>query len=476
MAINLNLPTYGDQFRAFVVFAKENANNEDTLACIGGSALLDPDGKPRSIVAKNDGDKIKSLWKNQFFGRTGDQARHNDSVRDLFKETVFKVCGAKNFNELPPAVRDVMKEGDYKVDGGHPLSARRIRAVPQAIQMAAVQEEVNKSVTPAKAGELVDGALTYINGVGKNKLVLDAVLDKEQRQMTVNLVSRYGAGLTDSNLRLFANYVVLSIASGSYNAQEAEAIARRMSKELKGVRNFSFGDPRLAKFDATLAKYYQSMTSDKLSQGDAKDLDKNGVSSQLITDIHRASFTIAGKEFSRTDNSYEEDDIIQKLEETVPNPTHRKVLTSFMSQHTGTIFLQLAKRGPLVPTSEYENIDMNSEEGRDLILGLDQNDPLFDVIGPLPTPDILHYALDMGDDGKTAKITVRYTGNILFRMANAGDCSNNPTGQYIYSLELDFDLSDPNEVKVKSAHLGQQLDVPGPDDVDVTGSQVDLEL
>jgi len=169
MAINLNLPTYGDQFRAFVVFAKENANNEDALACIGGSALLDPDGKPRSIVAKNDGDKIKSLWKNQFFGRTGDQARLNDSVRDLFKETVFKVCGAKNFNELPPAVRDVMKEGDYKVDGGHPLSARRIRAVTQAIQMAAVQEEVNKSVKPAKAGELVDGALTYINGVGKNK-------------------------------------------------------------------------------------------------------------------------------------------------------------------------------------------------------------------------------------------------------------------------------------------------------------------
>ena len=82
----------------------------------------------------------------------------------------------------------------------------------------------------------------------------------------------------------------------------------------------------------------------------------------------------------------------------------------------------------------------------------------------------------MGDDGKTAKITVRYTGDILFRMANAGDCSNNPTGQYIYSLELDFDLSDPNEVKVKSAHLGQQLDVPKPDDVDVTGRQGDLEL
>lgn len=36
MAINLNIEKYGAQFSAFVNFAKANANNEDTLACIGG--------------------------------------------------------------------------------------------------------------------------------------------------------------------------------------------------------------------------------------------------------------------------------------------------------------------------------------------------------------------------------------------------------------------------------------------------------
>ena len=46
MAINLKLETFGAQFNAFVDFAKENAANGDTLACIGGDGLLDPAGKP----------------------------------------------------------------------------------------------------------------------------------------------------------------------------------------------------------------------------------------------------------------------------------------------------------------------------------------------------------------------------------------------------------------------------------------------
>ena len=137
MAINLNIDKYGAQFNAFVNFANANANNEDTLACIDGigrnAVLLDPDGKPRTIVAKNDNDKIKSLFKNQRFNRSVDQKALNNAVRDLFKETVLKVCGVKTIRELPAAVRKAMKEDDFKGDGGHPLSVRRILAVTRAI-------------------------------------------------------------------------------------------------------------------------------------------------------------------------------------------------------------------------------------------------------------------------------------------------------------------------------------------------------
>jgi hypothetical protein len=140
MAINLNLKTYGDQFRAFVNFANANANNADTLACIEGDepgGLLDPEGKVRKIVAKTDDDKIKSFSKNQFFNRNDGQKALNNSVRDLFKETVLKVCGVGGIDDLPPSVLAVMRKGDYGAGGGHPLSVRRIRAVTDAIKALA---------------------------------------------------------------------------------------------------------------------------------------------------------------------------------------------------------------------------------------------------------------------------------------------------------------------------------------------------
>ena len=136
MAINLNLKTYGDQFRAFVNFANANANDADTLACIEGDkpgGLLDPDGNVRAIVAKTDDDKIKP-YRNLLFSRNNDQKALNNSVRDLFKETVLKVCGVGRIEDLPPSVRAVMRKSDYD-NNGHPLSVRRIRAVTDAIRV-----------------------------------------------------------------------------------------------------------------------------------------------------------------------------------------------------------------------------------------------------------------------------------------------------------------------------------------------------
>ena len=463
MAINLNIEGYGAQFNAFVDFAKANGNNPDTLARIDGDVhnLLDPEGNVRTIVAKTDDDKIKRFRQNLFFSRNQDQKDLNNAVRNLFKETVLKVCGVKTIDKLPPSVLAVMRKSDYD-NNGHPLSARRIRAVTQAIQLVAVEEAVNKTVTPAKAGVLVDGALTYINGKGKNPKVLEAKLNGAQRQMATNLVSRFGAGMTDSNLRIFANYVVLAVACGSFKPDEIRAIAQRMSKEFKNLRNFSPGDPRLAEFDATLTKYYQSVVADQLKPAKAKQFDAEGLYSFFRDDTHRASFKVAGEDFSRAANNAQ--GLVQKLKDTVPNLTHRKVLTSFMCQEAGTIFFQLSARRPFLPTSEYENIDMNSEKGRDLILGIDQTGTLqFDSMFPLGEAAELLYTLDMGEGGNTAKVTVQYTGDIRFRVEGADDCSHNPTGTYSYTLELEFALSDPAGAKVTSAHLGQRLGVPEPD-------------
>jgi len=111
--------------------------------------LLNEAGERRTIVVKNDGDEIRSFT-NPFFSRKQTQRDLNNEVRDLFKETVLKICGAKTLDDLPKAVRDVMKKGDYDNDG-HPLSVRRIRAVTSAILAEADKEAKSTSAGDALA-------------------------------------------------------------------------------------------------------------------------------------------------------------------------------------------------------------------------------------------------------------------------------------------------------------------------------------
>jgi hypothetical protein len=137
MAIELNANQYAAQFSAFVKFAGHN--NQGFVARIEkqkpDNKLLDPDnpgklvgtdGQARNIVAKSwDGSK------NVF--RTKGSRSVNNEVRELFLKTILGVCGAKKVEDLPQSVQDVLKIEDF--DGkGHPLTARRIKAVTKAVQ------------------------------------------------------------------------------------------------------------------------------------------------------------------------------------------------------------------------------------------------------------------------------------------------------------------------------------------------------
>ena len=184
MAINLNLKTYGDQFRAFVNFANANANNADTLACIDGDApggLLDPEGNVRAIVAKTDDDKIKRFKHNLLFSRTDDQKALNNAVRTLFKETILKVCGVDDIDKLPPSVLAVMRKGDYGANGGHPLSVRRIRAVTDAIKALADEPFTvsgNSVATPVFKGAINAKLATFPGSRSEKSVALKNELDR----------------------------------------------------------------------------------------------------------------------------------------------------------------------------------------------------------------------------------------------------------------------------------------------------------
>ena len=147
MAINLNDSLYGAQFNAFRNLANDASLSQDTLVSVDeagrGKGLLNQAGERRTIVVKK-GDTIRPL-----FGRSQGHVDLNNEVRNLFKETVLRICDAKTLDDLPKAVQDVMKKKDYD-NKGHPLSLRRIRDVTNAI-LAEVDKEAKAGASQAES-------------------------------------------------------------------------------------------------------------------------------------------------------------------------------------------------------------------------------------------------------------------------------------------------------------------------------------
>lgn len=112
-----------------------------------------------------------------------------------------------------------------------------------------------------------------------------------------------------------------------------------MSQELKNVRNFTPGDVRFAKFDAKLTEYWQSVLEEQMGDEKLKRYDAEGLFVNFKGDAHRASFTIAGEEFRRVDQRT--DEMIGKFKDTIPNIQHRKVISTFMNQLSGNVYVAL---------------------------------------------------------------------------------------------------------------------------------------
>ena len=438
--INLN----NAQFRAFTQFAASVADKGTILKA--EDTLTAADGSPRKIVAKGY-DHYGHILRKQ------NSKNINNDIRTLFMNTVLDMFGVKNDKELPKAVRDAMITKDY--GKGRPLTARRIIAVSKAI--AKVADPVVKSVSMQKAAGLVDDALLFINGKGKNPLVGEAKLDPEQRARAASLVSKYGKGLTDSCLRIFTNYVVIGIACGYYDNEDVEAIAMRMSEELKNVRNFNLGDVRFAKFDAKLTEYWQSLLEDQMGTEFAGDYDDNGLFNGFMKDANRASFTIRGEEFRLMDNKSAQ--MIDKFKQTIPNIQHRKAISTIFCQNAHSFFFFFSGGRGLQPTSKFPNIDLTSEKGYGMLLAPNLNDQFFENSIFNNSKDIT-YALEVSDDGTKAKVTIYISGDVAFRLTDSQEIGENATGNYAYETEFEFDLSDKNKARLTGVHTSQALGVP----------------
>ena len=449
MAIQVNLNDA--QFKAFTQFAA-SVSDKGTVLKANDNPLTAPDGTPRKIVAKGY-DGYGHIWRKQ------PSKDINNDVRTLFRDTVLRMFGVNDVQDLPDDVKTAMKTGDY--DKGKPLTARRIIAVSKAI--AKVVEPVNKSVSIEKAEGLVDDALTFINGKGKNPKVGDAKLDAEQHARAADLVSRLGRGMTDTCLKIYTNYVVLAIASGYFkDGNKVNEIAQQMSQELKNVRNFTPGDVRFAKFDAKLTEYWQSTLEEQMSKEKFSTYDGEGLFESFKLDAFRASFTIAGEKFNLDDQRSGE--MIDKFKETIPNIQHRKAISTFMSQLSGNVYVAFAIGANPPPTPKFKNLDMTSAKGYDMLFTPDTtHNPLFEP-NLLTLASNLQYTLEVSDNGTKAKVTAHYSGNLKFGIDGSDECSHNVTGTYAYETEFEFDLSDENEAKLTGTHFSQKLGVPEPDE------------
>ena len=447
MATQVNLNDA--QFRAFTQFAA-SVSDKGTVLKANDNPLTASDGTPRKIVAKGY-DGYGHIWRKQ------PSKDINNDVRTLFRDTVLRMFGVNDVQNLPDDVKTAMKTGDY--DKGKPLTARRIIAVSTAI--AKVVDPVNKSVSMQKAEGLVDDSLKFINGKGKNPKVRDAVLTDEQRTKAASLVSSLGRGMTDTCLKIFTNYVVLAIANGSFKGNAVDVIAHRMAEELKNVRNFKPGDVRFAKFDAKLTEYWQSMLEEQMGDAKLKMYDGEGLFESFKLDAFRASFTIAGEKFNLDDQR--SDEMIDKFKETIPNIQHRKAISTFMSQLSGNVYVAFTNGANPLPTPKFKNLDMTSEKGYDMLLTPDMTDPLFEG-SLLKLAEGLEYTLKVEENGRKAKITAHYSGDLKFGIENSGDCSANATGTYTYETEFEFDLSDENEAKLTGTHFSQMLGMPKSDE------------
>ena len=448
MAIQVNLNDA--QFKAFTQFAA-SVSDKGTVLKANDNPLTAPDGTPRKIVAKGY-DGYGHFWRKQ------PSKDINNDVRTLFRDAVLRMFGVNDVQSLPDDVQIAMKTGDY--DKGKPLTARRIVAVSKAI--ANVVDPVNKSVPIEKAEGLVDDALKFINGKGRNSKVGEAKLNAEQHAKAADLVSRLGRGMTDTCLKIFSNYVVLSIACGCFQGNKVNEIAQQMSQELKNVRNFTPGDVRFAKFDAKLTEYWQSTLEEQMSKEKLSMYDGEGLFESFKLDALRASFTIAGEKFNLVDQRSGE--MIDKFKETIPNIQHRKAISTFMSQLSGNVYVAFAIGANPPPTPKFKNLDMTSAKGYDMLFTPDTtHNPLFEP-NLLTLALNLQYTLEVSDNGTKAKVTAHYSGNLKFGIDGSDECSHNVTGTYAYETEFEFDLSDENEAKLTGTHFSQKLGAPEPDE------------
>jgi hypothetical protein len=251
-----------------------------------------------------------------------------------------------------------------------------------------------------------------------------------------------------------------------------------MADDLRKARSFKPGDFRMAEFDAKMTTYWQDSLKDKLKQDSHNDPLKlnpenngkfgvDGLYKDFRIESGFATFTIGDTTFQKNEKNSE--GVIAKFKETIPNLAHRKAISAFMNQSVGNAPFAFGSRKPLEPTTHFKRPDMGNEKGFELFFSVDVANGMFDGVDHVVNSQDHHYNLEVLDHGSKAILKTQIKGPIQFNVkgpreknADPNDGShyywgNSPVGECKYEMEFEFDLSNPDEARLVSSHVGQTI-------------------
>ena len=244
------------QFERFVQFAKQSMDTGQTKAIArAGGADVNSSLALRSITASTT-DKAFALSRSR-----ADKAE-NDVARDLFRQSVIDIFGSEA--KIPGPGLKAMQLRDY--GSGKPLTARRIIAVQKAIEQSL--DPVQK-MTSSVAKAAVTDAAQHANPSDEQH----TKLSDEQIKTATKLVTKYGKGLSETGVRLLANFTAKAMTLPEYTGADLNATAANVEKAVKNfVKDMSkwcncvVGDSRLAAVDQKMATVAQGKLAELLGK------------------------------------------------------------------------------------------------------------------------------------------------------------------------------------------------------------------
>ena len=263
------------QFKQFTDFARTSGGvRGQTAVQVGGRLGLASHGSFASISAKSRFDFIGNI------GRGQQSKDVNDDVRDLFKETVLKMCGCADEQQLPEKIQEAMRFADY--NKGKPLTARRILAVQTAIRQHALESTL--TAAGIKLDDTIRGRIKTAVSACKGDEDAFAVLQETWKEVLFE-PSEKGRG----NLR--GNWAVRNRVSALVSDIQSLRTITGADKDLfNAAKPFLALKGRGPLSEATLATMVAEVQ--KLQPGDLDPIRELASRNPAASDVHAASLKL----------------------------------------------------------------------------------------------------------------------------------------------------------------------------------------